>query len=152
VPETTTLEEQLAAFRAKRTHFAVVVDEYGALQGLVTVEDILDEILGDIPDEHEARERPGIRKLADGSFAIDGDIPVRDINRALDWGLPDEIATTIAGLVINEARTIPEIGQRFAFFGFEFEILRRQRNQITAVRVTPPAVDRASAPATPQLA
>jgi Mg2+/Co2+ transporter CorB len=152
VPETTTLEEQLAAFRAKRTHFAIVVDEYGALQGLVTLEDILDEILGDIPDEHEVKERPGIRRLTDGSYAIDGDIPVRDINRALEWDLPDEIATTIAGLVINEARTIPEIGQRFAFFGFEFEILRRQRNQITAVRVTPPSVARISAPATPQTA
>jgi Mg2+/Co2+ transporter CorB len=145
VPETTTLEEQLAAFREKRTHFALVVDEYGALQGLVTLEDILDEILGNIPDEHEAKQQSGIRKHADGSYAVDGDLPVRDINRALDWNLPDEIATTIAGLVINEARTIPEVGQRFAFFGFEFEILRRQRNQITALRVTPPTASRVRA-------
>lgn len=145
VPETTTLEEQLAAFRAKRTHFAMVVDEYGALQGLVTLEDILDEILGNIPDEHEVRQQSGMRRQADGSYVISGDLPVRDINRALDWDLPDEIATTIAGLVINEARTIPEVGQRFAFFGFEFEILRRQRNQITAIRVTPPSATRLKA-------
>jgi Mg2+/Co2+ transporter CorB len=146
VPETTTLQEQLAAFRERRTHFALVVDEYGALQGLVTLEDILDEIFGDIPDEHEAREAPGIRRQPDGTFNIDGDVPVREINRALDWNLPEDAATTLAGLVIDEARAIPEVGQRFAFFGFKFEILRRQRNQITAVRVTPPVK------ATPQTA
>ena len=139
VPETTSLQEQLAAFREQRTHFALVVDEYGAIQGLVTLEDILDEIFGDIPDEHEELEAPGIRRQPDGTFNIDGDVPVRDINRTLDWQLPEEAATTLAGLVIDEARTIPEIGQRFAFFGFEFEILRRQRNQITVVRVTPPS-------------
>lgn len=149
VPETMSLEEQLAAFRRKRTHFALVVDEYGGLQGLVTLEDILDEIFGDIPDEHEARTAPGITRQQDGSYAIDGIISVRDINRALDWNLPDEIATTLAGLVISEARTIPEVGQRFAFFGFEFEILRRQRNQITAIRVTPPETKGLSVPATP---
>ena len=143
------LEEQLAAFRRKRTHFALVVDEYGGLQGLVTLEDILDEIFGDIPDEHETSAAPGISKQPDGSYVIDGIISVRDLNRALDWNLPDEIATTLAGLVINEARTIPELGQRFAFFGFEFEILRRQRNQITAMRVTPPNAAGISAPATP---
>jgi Mg2+/Co2+ transporter CorB len=145
VPETTTLQEQLAAFRERRTHFALVVDEYGALQGLVTLEDILDEIFGDIPDEHEAREAPGIRRQPDGTFNIDGDVPVREINRALDWNLPEDAATTLAGLVIDEARAIPEVGQRFAFFGFKFEILRRQRNQITAIRVSPPL--RAAAPA-----
>ncbi|MEI9993617.1 MAG: HlyC/CorC family transporter [Rhizomicrobium sp.] len=139
VPDTTTLEEQLAAFRDQRTHFALVVDEYGALQGLITLEDILDEIFGDIPDEHEEEERPDVRRRPDGSFLIDGTVPVRELNRALDWNLPDEEATTIAGLVIHEARTIPEQGQRFAFFGYQFEILRRQRNQITALRVIPPA-------------
>lgn len=138
VPDTTMLEEQLDAFREKRTHFALVVDEYGALQGLITLEDILDEIFGDIPDEHEQKGRPDVRRRADGSFLIDGSVPIRDLNRELEWNLPDEEATTIAGLVIHEARTIPEAGQRFKFFGYEFEILRRQRNQITALRVTPP--------------
>ena len=138
VPETTMLEEQLDAFREKRTHFALVVDEYGALQGLITLEDILDEIFGDIPDEHAEQGRPDVRRRPDGSFLVDGSVPIRDLNRDLDWNLPDEEATTIAGLVIHEARTIPDVGQRFKFFGYEFEILRRQRNQITAVRVIPP--------------
>jgi len=141
VPDTTTAEEQLEAFREKRARFALVVDEYGALQGLVTLEDILDEIFGELPDEHEAHARPDVRRKPDGSYLIDGTVPVRDLNRDLDWNLPDEEATTIAGLVIHEARTIPEAGQRFAFFGYKFEILRRHRNQITALRVTPPETD-----------
>ena len=147
VPDTTSAEEQLEAFREKRARFALVVDEYGALQGLVTLEDIFDEIFGELPDEHEAHSRPDVRRKPDGSYLIDGTVPIRDLNRDLDWDLPDEEATTIAGLVIHEARTIPEIGQRFAFFGYKFEILRRQRNQITALRVTPPAtVDKDSVP------
>jgi Mg2+/Co2+ transporter CorB len=138
VPDTTTAEEQLEAFRQKRARFALVVDEYGALQGMVTVEDIFDEIFGDIPDELEAASRPDVRKQPDGSYLVDGKVTVRDLNRDYDWNLPDDEATTIAGLVIHEARTIPEVGQRFGFFGFKFEILRRQRNQITALRVIPP--------------
>lgn len=138
VPDTTTLEEQLHAFRERRTHFALVVDEYGAIQGIVTLEDILNEIFGAMPEESDIPARPGIRPQPDGSYNIDGTTPVRDINRALDWNLPDDEATTLAGLVIHEARTIPDVGQRFAFYGFKFEILRRQRNQITTVRVTPP--------------
>jgi Mg2+/Co2+ transporter CorB len=154
VPETTTLEEQLAAFRDQRSHFALVVDEYGALQGLITLEDILDEIFGNIPDEHQEEGRPDVRRRPDGSYLIDGTVPVRELNRDLDWNLPDEEATTIAGLVIHEARTIPEVGQRFAFFGYQFEILRRQRNQITALRVIPPSrvAVTANAPAKPQQA
>jgi Mg2+/Co2+ transporter CorB len=140
VPDTTTLEEQLKAFRSHRSHFALVVDEYGALQGIVTREDILDEILRDIPDENEAESRGNIRRQKDGSYIVDGTTPIRDINRELDWNLPDEEATTIAGLVIHEARTIPEAKQRFAFYGYTFEILRRQRNQITAIKITPPNV------------
>jgi Mg2+/Co2+ transporter CorB len=149
VPDTTTLEEQLAAFREQRSHFALVVDEYGALQGLITREDIFDEIVGDIPDEHEEKLRKDIRPQPDGSYVVDGATPVRELNRELDWDLPDEEATTIAGLVIHEARTIPEPRQRFAFYGFKFEILRRQRNQITALRITPPAPQpKANPPAT----
>ncbi|HEY1962033.1 MAG TPA: HlyC/CorC family transporter [Rhizomicrobium sp.] len=145
VPDTTTLEEQLAAFRERRSHFALVVDEYGGLQGLITREDIFDEIFGDIPDEHEAIIRRSIRPQSDGSYIVDGGVPIRDLNRELDWNLPDEEATTIAGLVIHEARTIPEARQRFAFYGFKFEILRRQRNQITALRIVPPSKEAAAA-------
>jgi magnesium and cobalt exporter, CNNM family len=139
VPETTTLEEQLEAFRDRHEHFALVVDEYGVLQGIVTLEDILEEIFGKIGEEHNQHAPEGVRPQADGSYNIDGWMPIRDINRDLDWKLPDDKATTLAGLIINEARTIPEVGQVFSFFGFRFEILRRQRNQITAIRVTPPA-------------
>jgi Mg2+/Co2+ transporter CorB len=114
-----------------------VVDEYGVLQGLLTLEDILEEIVGDIAEQH-VHVPENIRPQADGSFNVDGWTPVRDLNRELEWNLPDEVATTVAGLVIHEARIIPEVGQVFAFFGFKFEVLRRQRNQIMALRITPP--------------
>jgi Mg2+/Co2+ transporter CorB len=139
VPDTTTLEEQLEAFRERRSHFALVVDEYGVLKGLVTLQDIFGEIFGELPDDPGNAIRPDVRKRPDGSYLVDGTVPVRDLNRELDWNLPDEGVTTVAGLVIQESGTIPEPGQRFAFFGFKFEVLRRQRNQITALLVIPPA-------------
>ncbi len=138
VPETTTLEEQLDAFRDEGAHFALVVDEYGTLQGLVTLEDILEEVFGNISESRDTKGHEGIRPQPDGSYNVDGGMPVRDLNRELSWKLPDEDATTIAGLVIHEAHIIPEPGQVFSFFGFKFEVLRRQRNQITALRITPP--------------
>jgi Mg2+/Co2+ transporter CorB len=138
VPDTTSLEEQLSSFRAHKSHFALVVDEYGALQGLVTLEDILEEIFGALPDEHAVETRPDVRRRPDGSYLVDGGVPVRDLNRELDWNLPEDDATTVAGLVIAHAGAIPEVGQRFAFFGFTFEIMRRQRNQVTALRIVPP--------------
>jgi Mg2+/Co2+ transporter CorB len=138
VPETMKVEELLEAFRERRTHFALVVDEYGVIMGLVTREDVLDEVFGGIPDESQPRVASGIRPQIDGSYLIEGTTPIRDLNREFDWNRPDEEATTIAGLVIHEARAIPEVGQRFAFYGFKFEVMRRQRNQITVLRVTPP--------------
>jgi len=137
VPETTTLREQLNAFRRRRSHFALVVDEYGALMGLVTLEDIIEEIVGDISDEHDV-VASGIRAQADGSYLVDGTATIRDLNRQFDWKLPDEEAATVAGLVIHEARVIPEVGQVFTFYDFRFEILRRERNQVTALRIIPP--------------
>ncbi len=136
IPETTSLREQLDAFRQRRAHFALVVDEYGSLEGLVTLEDILEEIVGDIRDEHDAPVT-GVRQDPDGSLVVDGTVTVRDLNRQFEWSLPDDEATTIAGLVIHEARIIPETGRTFAFHGFKFEVLRRQRNQITALRIMP---------------
>ncbi|MES1202032.1 MAG: HlyC/CorC family transporter [Pseudomonadota bacterium] len=134
VPNTTGAEDQLAEFLRRREHFALVVDEYGALQGLVTLEDILEEIVGDIKDEHDIAPL-GVRPQPDGSVNVDGVVPIRDLNRAMNWNLPDEEAVTIAGLVIHEAQAIPEPGQRFAFHGYRFQVLRRNRNQITALRV-----------------
>ena len=141
VPDTTTLEEQLQAFRDKREHFALVVDEYGALMGLVTLEDILEEVFGSIAEEHHKQIPEGIRPQADGTYNVDGWVPIRELNRELQWNLRDDDATTIAGLVIHEARVIPEAGQVFSFFGFKFEILRRQRNQIMALRITTPPTE-----------
>lgn len=136
VPETTTLQEQLDAFKLKQEHFALVVDEYGAIMGLVTMEDILEEIVGEIEDEYDSPVQ-GVRPQNDGSYNIDGDVTIRDLNRALDWNLPDDEAVTVAGLVIYEAQCIPEVGQTFSFHGFRFSILRRRRNQITALKIKP---------------
>jgi Mg2+/Co2+ transporter CorB len=137
VPETTNLKEQLNQFLKRRSHFALVVDEYGALQGLVTLEDILEEIVGEIEDEHDSAIE-GVRRQPDGSVIVDGDVALRELNRALDWNLPDEHAVSVAGLVIHEAQTIPEPGQTFIFHGHRFQVLRRQRNQITSIKVSPP--------------
>jgi Mg2+/Co2+ transporter CorB len=139
VPESTTLLDQLEAFRRRHEHFALVVDEYGALLGVVTLEDILEEIVGDIAERHEYR-MPGVRPQPDGTLVVDGHVTIRELNREFDWRLPDEEAATIAGLVLHEARRIPDVGQVFNFHGFRFEILRRKRHQIQALRVTPPNV------------
>lgn len=134
IPESTSLIDQLREFRRRREHFAIVVDEYGDLQGVVTLEDILEEIVGDISDEHD-QFAAGIRPTGDGAFVVDGDVTIRDLNRELGWDLPDEEASTIAGLVMYEAQRIPEVKQVFAFYGFRFEILRRKNNRITSIRV-----------------
>ncbi len=136
VPDTTTVQDQLNAFLRRKMHFALVVDEYGEVMGLVTLEDILEEIVGDISDEFDIAVQ-GIRTQPDGSISIDGSVPIRDLNRALDWNLPDDEATTIAGLVIHEAQQIPEPGQAFTFHGFRFQVTRKQRNRILGLKVTP---------------
>ncbi len=136
VPESTPVVAQLNAFLKRKSHFAIVVDEYGEVMGLVTLEDILEEIVGEIVDEYDA-PTSGVRPQPDGSVTVDGTVPIRDLNRAMDWELSDDEATTIAGLVIHEAQMIPDVGQAFNFHGFKFEVLRRRRNQITTLRVTP---------------
>ena len=138
VPEMRPVSEQLKAFRRRKTPYALVVDEYGEVEGMVTLEDILEEIVGDISDEHDVVVA-GVRGQPDGSVVVDGSVPIRDLNRAMDWHLPDEEATTVAGLVIHEARSIPERGQSFTFHGFRFRVLRRERNRITALRIVPVA-------------
>ncbi len=136
VPDTTSLRDQLGAFLRRKVHFAVVVDEYGEVQGIVTLEDILEEIVGDIADEHDL-EIQGVRQEADGSIVVDGSVPIRDLNRALDWSLPDEEATTIAGLVIHESKSIPEERQAFTFHGKRFIVMKREKNRLTKLRIRP---------------
>jgi len=137
IPEATALFDQLEAFRARHEHFAIVVDEYGALRGIVTLEDIIEEIVGDIEDEHDAIKR-GVVRREDGSMICQGDVPIRDLNREFGWNLPQDVAITIAGLVLHEARRIPEVGQTYAFYGFRFEILKREGTRIAELRILPP--------------
>jgi len=143
VPDTTSLQMQLNAFLRRKAHMAIVVDEYGEVQGLVTLEDIIEEIVGDIADEHDV-EVQGVRQEADGSIVVEGSVPIRDLNRALDWDLPDEEATTIAGLVIHASQTIPEEKQAFTFFDKRFIVMKREKNRITRLRIRPIGVDEAA--------
>lgn len=137
VPETSTLDEQMRQFLHRRTHFALVVDEYGTLQGLITLEDILEEIVGEITDEFDPLADHVIKTDSDGQFLVDGAMTIRDLNRANDWNLPDEEANTVAGLVIHEAQMIPTRGQVFLFHGFRFEVLAREGNRITDLKMRP---------------
>lgn len=137
VPETTDLDDQMRQFLKRRAHFALVVDEYGALRGLITLEDIIEEIVGDITDEFDLTKEQAFKRTEAGDYIVEGAMTIRDINRALDWGLPDDEANTIAGLVIHEAQTIPGEGQVFSFHGFRFEVVTRKENRITRLKVRP---------------
>ena len=137
VPETTTLDDQMREFLRRHTHFALVVDEYGSLQGLITLEDILEEIVGEITDEFDIDDDLQIMKSEDNQFLVDGSMTIRDLNRATDWNLPDEEANTIAGLVINDAQIIPETGQVFSFHGFRFEVVAKEANRLTKLKIRP---------------
>jgi Mg2+/Co2+ transporter CorB len=138
IPETSTLFDQLQSFRERREHFAFVVDEYGAWMGIVTLEDILEEIVGQIDDEHDhVREGMQDDLLGQGGYVVDGTMTIRDINREFDWNMPDDDYSTVAGLVLYEAQEVPEIGQTYNFYGYRFDILDRHRHQITKLRITP---------------
>lgn len=137
IPNSTVLFDQLQAFRNRGEHFAFIVDEYGTCEGIVTLEDILEEIVGEISDEHDMR-MTGVRRQRDGSFIVSGEVTIRDLRRELDWELPDHHYSTVSGLIIHESRLIPRAGQTFRFYGYTFEITRRHRNQITQVRIIPP--------------
>ena len=136
IPETTSVLDQLQEFKKKQRHLAFVVDEYGTLMGIVTLEDIIEEIVGDIEDEHDIKIK-GARKLKDGKYVINGNVTIRDMNREFGWNLPDNNASTLAGLIFNEIKTIPEPGKIFSFYGFRFEIINAKKNHIDLVRVTP---------------
>jgi Mg2+/Co2+ transporter CorB len=136
IPDTTTLDEQMREFLKRRTHFALVVDEYGTLQGLITLEDILEEIVGEITDEFDVVDKSNaLKKADDGGYLVEGAMTIRDLNRATDWQLPDDEANTVAGLVIHEAQMIPAQGQAFSFHGFRFEVVTRRENRLTRIKV-----------------
>ena len=135
VPETTTLDDQMRQFLRMRSHFALVVDEYGTLEGLITLEDILEEIVGEITDEFDPDGEHPIRKAEDNHFLVDGAMTIRDLNRATDWTLPDDAANTVAGLVIHEAQMIPAVDQVFIFHGFRFQVVARKDNRITKLKI-----------------
>ncbi|MFN3525010.1 MAG: HlyC/CorC family transporter [Paracoccus sp. (in: a-proteobacteria)] len=137
VPETTALDEQMREFLKRRTHFALVVDEYGSLRGLITLEDILEEIVGEIADEHDTEADQTLKPNAQGEYLVEGGMTIRDLNRQLDWTLPDDEANTVAGLVIHMAQSIPDQGQVFSFHGYRFEVVTRRENRITRLRVRP---------------
>lgn len=137
VPETTTLDDQMRQFLRQRTHFALVVDEYGSLQGLITLEDILEEIVGEITDEFDPDEESPVERTDDGQYLVDGATTIRDLNRATEWDLPDEEAITVAGLVIHEAQIIPNTGQVFSFHNFRFEVIGKEKNRITKLKIRP---------------
>ena len=137
VPETSTLDEQMRQFLRRRTHFALVVDEYGSLQGLITLEDILEEIVGEITDEFDPDADHPLKQSEDGHLMVEGAMTIRDLNRATDWSLPDDEANTVAGLVIHEAQMIPTVGQVFSFHGFRFEVMDRDGNRITQLKIRP---------------
>lgn len=137
VPETTPLDDQMREFLRLRSHFALVVDEYGSLQGLITLEDILEEIVGEIADEFDTDAELLQERTDDGQFLVDGSMTIRDLNRANDWSLPDEEANTVAGLVIHEAQMIPTPGQVFSFHNFRFEVVEREGNRVTRLKIRP---------------
>ncbi len=129
VPDTTPLSTQLFNFRMHENNFAVVVDEYGSLQGIVSLSDILEEIVGDI----HYNDKEDIKKISAVEYSIDGKVSVRDIKRKLQWDIPDKDASTIAGLIINSIERIPDTGECFDLFGIQFSILAKEGNFIKRV-------------------
>ena len=140
IPESTSLANQLKEFKKRKEHFAIVVDEYGEFLGIVTLEDILEEIVGDIDDELDvlkiSKTIKGVKRLATNKYLVRGNVTIRDLNRELTWSLSDKEASTIAGLILYESRSIPNVGQVFLFYEHKFEIIEKKNNQITLVRIT----------------
>lgn len=135
VPVTAMLDDQMREFLQRKVHFALIVDEYGALRGLLTLEDILEEIVGEITDEFDHEPENHIAQDADGAWVVEGSMTIRDLNRAMEWALPDDEANTVAGLVIHEAQMIPAEGQVFSFHGFRFEVAQKAQNRIALLRM-----------------
>ncbi len=134
IPETTTLLDQLNAFREKQKQMAFVVDEYGVLQGLVTLEDILEEIVGQIEDEHDFPSS-SLNVDKNGNINAKGNVSLRDLNRKFNLKLPEDSASTIAGLIINIAKRIPEIGESFVIKNLIISVSSRNQTRITKILI-----------------
>jgi len=140
ISENTSLSEQLNNFKKETIQMAFVIDEYGDLQGLISLEDILEEIVGEIFDEFD-KQIAGPDILSDKSVVVDGAMTIRDLNRSMDWKLPDEEASTIAGLVIDIAQKLPSINETIKIDKFHFTVLERQRTRITKINIKPIVID-----------
>lgn len=138
IPENTNLLHQLSLFKSRREHFAIVIDEYGDIDGIVTLEDILEEIVGDINDENDVilSENSQIKQIDENSYLVDGEVSIRDLNRQNGWKISDEHMTTIAGYLLDMTMIIPEEGQQFIFNDFKFEIIKRTKNQLNLIKIT----------------
>jgi len=134
ISENTSLSEQLNNFKKETIQMAFVIDEYGDLQGLISLEDILEEIVGEIFDEFD-KQIAGPEILSDKSVVVDGAMTIRDLNRSMDWKLPDEEASTIAGLIIDVAQKLPSINETIKIDKFHFTVLERQRTRITKINI-----------------
>jgi len=134
IPETTKVKDQLNEFIKRKEKIAFVVDEYGELMGLISLEDIIEEIVGNIFDEKDF-STVGIRRVNENQYRIRGDVNIRDINRELDLNLPENNASTLAGYIIFKTEALPEVGQTFKFNNIIYEILNKNKNQITQIKV-----------------
>ena len=135
IPETTSLKEQLKMHLNTKKKLAIVVDEYGVLMGMISLEDIMEEIVGDITDEID-EGLTTVVKNEDGTLTINGGTEIRDINRIYNWDLPEEEANTLSGLIVHESRSFPTEGQVFNYYGFIFEILEVKDNLIHKIKVS----------------
>ena len=139
IPESTRLDNQLLEFKRRKEHFSIVVDEYGEFLGIVTLEDIIEEIVGEIDDEHDvlkiSKAAQDIKSISGRSYLVKGNVTIRELNKELNINIPVSNASTVAGLVLYESRTIPKKGQVFSFFDLKFEILSKKNNQITLVKI-----------------
>jgi CBS domain containing-hemolysin-like protein len=136
VVDTGKLEEVLRQMQAAKAHFGFVVDEHGGVEGIITLEDLLEEIVGDISDEHDEEVKVQIKKEKDGSYSLDGGAAVRDLNRKLGLNLPvSEGYTTVAGFLMSEAGQVLEEGAQVPFNGHVFQIEKVDKRRITKVRM-----------------
>jgi CBS domain containing-hemolysin-like protein len=144
VPETKRIDDLLREMQKGRNQLAVVVDEYGGATGIVTLEDIVEEIVGEIQDEHD-RTPASVERLPDGSYWVAARTHIDELNEALDWTLPKRDYETIAGLVLATLHRIPRTGEEFQIPGYTITVLEADRRRVAAVKITPLAP---SAPAT----